>query len=31
VKAVLTDEDGHLTLLTHHLGAIHAWLLGHLA
>ena len=31
VKAVLTDEDGHLTLLTHHLEAIHAWLLGHFA
>jgi pimeloyl-ACP methyl ester carboxylesterase len=29
VEAVLTEEDGHLTLLTHHLEAIHAWLLGH--
>ncbi|MGD1051171.1 MAG: alpha/beta hydrolase [Solirubrobacteraceae bacterium] len=31
VEAVLTDEDGHLTLLRHHLEAIHAWLLGHFA
>jgi len=26
VDARLTDEDGHLTLLAHHLGDVHGWL-----
>lgn len=31
VRARLTDDDGHLTLLEHHLDEVHAWLLEHLA
>jgi pimeloyl-ACP methyl ester carboxylesterase len=31
VEAVLTDDDGHLTLIANHLESIHAWLLGHFA
>jgi pimeloyl-ACP methyl ester carboxylesterase len=31
VRADLTDDDGHLTLLEHHLDEVHAWLLEHLA
>ena len=27
VEARLTDDDGHLTLTTHHLDEVHAWLL----
>ncbi len=30
VRAVLTDDDGHLTLTERHLDAIHGWLLEHL-
>ncbi len=30
VAAVLTDEDGHLTLTANHLEATHEWLLSHL-
>ena len=30
VRAVLTDDDGHLTLTDRHLEAIHGWLLEHL-
>jgi pimeloyl-ACP methyl ester carboxylesterase len=29
VRAELTDDDGHLTLIPHHLEAIHEWLLEH--
>jgi pimeloyl-ACP methyl ester carboxylesterase len=29
VRAVLTDDDGHLTLIDRHLEAIHGWLLEH--
>jgi pimeloyl-ACP methyl ester carboxylesterase len=29
VRAVLTDDDGHLTLTERHLEAIHGWLLEH--
>jgi len=27
--ARLLDHDGHLTLLTNHIGAVHSWLAGH--
>lgn len=30
VDARLTDDDGHLTLITRHLDEVHAWLLEHL-
>ena len=30
VEAVLTDDDGHLTLTANHLAATHEWLLNHL-
>lgn len=30
VEAVLTDDDGHLTLTANHLAATHEWLLAHL-
>jgi hypothetical protein len=30
VEAVLTDDDGHLTLTANHLEATHEWLLSHL-
>jgi len=30
VEALLTDDDGHLTLTTNHLEATHEWLLSHL-
>jgi pimeloyl-ACP methyl ester carboxylesterase len=30
VQAVLTDDDGHLTLTERHLEAVHGWLLEHL-
>jgi pimeloyl-ACP methyl ester carboxylesterase len=30
VEARLTDDDGHLTLTTHHLDDVHAWLLARL-
>jgi pimeloyl-ACP methyl ester carboxylesterase len=29
VEARLTDDDGHLTLLVHHLGEVYDWLLEH--
>jgi pimeloyl-ACP methyl ester carboxylesterase len=30
VQAELTDDDGHLTLIEHHLEQMHAWLLERL-
>jgi pimeloyl-ACP methyl ester carboxylesterase len=30
VQAMLTDEDGHLTLTFNHLDEVHAWLLEHM-
>lgn len=30
VEAILTDDDGHLTLTANHLEATHEWLLNHL-
>jgi pimeloyl-ACP methyl ester carboxylesterase len=30
VEARLLDDDGHLTLIEHHMGEVHAWLAGYL-
>ena len=30
VEARLLDDDGHLTLMEHHVGEVHAWLAGYL-